>query len=263
MNMLDIPYDEVVVTGCSYSCGMEMNDHLLSKFSNEDERKIAVWKWGKENLKLSGKNITDIETISNSHWVALEQQNSWPALLQEKLQIPVTNLSMKGASTGHSLITYSEFLKKVDKDKKILAIHQLPYMGRMYIRFDKEHGRIAILPSHAESKSTFGFTRDYFQEKIDRVHRIYKHRVMSEGYIKKHYWKVLDRLNVLSTKNQIKNFYMFPSEKATPMSASFSCNVILKDFKDFRSNYSEGILGHPNGKSFNNDLCELIITTCL
>ena len=269
MSMLDLPYDEVVVTGCSHSCGIEMNDHSLPKFGSEDERRIAVWKWAMKTFELKSKKINDLEDISNSHWLKLERQNSWPALLQKKSNIPVTNLSMIGASIGHSLITYSEFLKNVDKDKKILAIHQLPAMGRMYIRFDEEHGRIPVLPSHADSKSTFGFARDHFREKINRVHGIYKHRVMSEGYIKKHYWKVLNRLHVLSTKNLIKNFYIFPGAKATPMSDatpmpdSFGCNVLLKDFIDFRSNYPVGILGHPIGKSFNDDLCELIISTCL
>ena len=261
--MNDLPYDEIVVTGGSDSCGTEMMDHLLPEFSNEKERRIAVWKWGKEQLKLTAKKIEDLDNISNSHWLKLERQKSWPTLLQKKLNIPVTNLSMIGASIGHSLITYSEFLKNVDKDKKILTIHQLPPIGRMHIRFDEEHGRIPVLPSHADSKSTFGFARDYSREKIDRLHGIYKHRVMSEGYVEKHYWKVLNRLHVLSTKNLIKNFYIFPGAKATPMSDSFRCNVLLKDFVDFRSNYPVGMSGHPIGKSFNNDLCELIISTCL
>jgi hypothetical protein len=219
--MLDLPYDEVVVTGCSFSCGMEMNDHLLLKFDTEDERRTAIWKWGMKTLELKSKKINDLENISNSHWLKLERQNSWPALLQKKLNIPVINLSMIGASIGHSLITYSEFLTNIDKDKKILAIHQLPAMGRMHIRFDEDHGRIPVLPSHADSKSTFGFAREYFREKINRVHGIYKHRAMSEGYIEKHYWKVLNRLHKLSTKNLIKNFYIFPGEKAIPISNSF------------------------------------------
>ena len=261
MSMLDLPYDEIVVTGCSHSCGMEMNDHSLPRFDSEDERRIAVWKWGMKTLELKSRKINDLEDISNSHWSELERQNSWPALLQKKLNIPVTNLSMIGASISHSLITYSEFLKNIDKDKKILAIHQLPAMGRMHIRFDEAHGRIRVLPSHADSKSTFGFARDHFREKIDRVHGIYKHRVMSKGYIEKHYLKVLNKLDSLSRKKHIKNFYIFP--EATLIPKYFECNILLKDFKDFRSNYPEGVLGHPIGKPFNTDLCDIIISTCL
>jgi len=260
--MLDLSYDEIVVTGCSLSCGMEMNDHLLTKFGSEDERRIAVWKWCMKNLKLKSKKIEDLENISNSHWLKLERQNSWPALLQKKLNIPVTNLSMIGASIGHSLITYLEFLKNVDKDKKILTIHQLPIMGRMYIRFDEEHGRIPVLPYHADSKSTFGFAKEHFREKINRVHGIYKHRVTSEGYIEKHYCKVLNKLHTLSTKNLIKNFYIFPEQKATLMSDSFECNILLKDFKDFRSNYPMGAMGHPVSSAFNIDVCKMIMSTC-
>jgi hypothetical protein len=253
-------YDQIIVTGCSYSCGMEMNDHLLPKFGSEDEHRKAVWKWGMKTLGLKSRKINDLEDISNSHWSKLERQNSWPALLQEKTNIPVTNLSMTGASIGHSLITYLEFLKNVDKDKKILTIHQLPYMGRMHIRFDEEHGRIPVVPSHADSNSTFGFAREHFREKIDRVHGIYKHRATSAGYIEKHYWKVLNRLHTLSTKKQIKNFYIF--SEATLILNSFECNILLKDFEDFRYNYPEGKFGHPVGSAFNTDMCKMIMSTC-
>ena len=260
--MLDLPYDEIVVTGCSYSCGMEMNDHLLSKFGNEDERRIALWKWGMKNLELKSKKIEDLGNgAANSHWLKLERQNSWPALLQKKLNIPVTNLSMIGAPIGHSLITYLKFLKNVDKDKKILTIHQLPNMGRMYIRFDEKHGRIPT-PSYVDSKNTFGFAKEHFKEKIDRVHRIYKHRVMSEGYLEKYYWKLLNRLHTLSTKKQIKNFYIFPGANSTPISDSFECNILLKDFTDFRSNYPKGKFRHPIGPAFNTDMCKIIMSTC-
>jgi len=170
---------------------------------------------------------------------------------------------MIGASIGHSLITYLEFLKNMDKDKKILTIHQLPAMGRMHIRFDDEYGRIPFLPSHADSKSTFGFAKEHFREKIDRVHGIYKHRLVSEGYVEKHYWQILNRLHTLSTKKQIKNFYIFPEEKTTSMHTSFKFRILLKDFDNFRSRYPKGILGHPVGFAFNTDMCKIIMSTCL
>ena len=262
MGMLDLPYDEIVVTGCSLSCGMEMNDSLLPKFSSEDERRIAVWKWGKKNLKLQSKTIEDLENISNSHWTKLERQNSWPALLQEKTNIPVQNLSEPGASIGHSLVAYAEFIKNVSKHKKkFLTIHQLPGIGRMHIRFDEDHSRRLVVPRHADDDSTFGFAKKHFKEKIDRVHRIYKHRLMSKGYIEKHYLKVLNRMDLLSTKKHIKNFYIFP--KATSIPDNFQSNIILKDFTDFRSHYPAGAFGHPIGKSFNTDLCNIVISTCL
>ena len=105
--MNKIPYDQVVVTGCSHSCGMEMNDHLLPKFMDENERIIAIWKWGKKHLKLASKNITEIKEISNKHWLELERKNSWPSLLQKEFNIPVKNLSLIGASIGRSLVAYS------------------------------------------------------------------------------------------------------------------------------------------------------------
>jgi hypothetical protein len=260
--VLDLPYDEIVVTGCSYSCGTEMNDHLLSEFSDKDERRIAVWKWGIKTLGLKSKKTNDLDKIASSHWEKLEQKNSWPMLLQEKVNIPVTNLSYKGASIGHSFISYLDFLKNVDKDKKILTIHQLPYMGRMYMRFDHDHGRIHVLPYDAYYKSTFGFSRKYFQEKINRMHRIYKHRITSRGYVKKYYWKVLNRLHKLSAKKLIKNFYIFPDKEEMSISAGLNCNIILKNFTDFRSHYPKGKNGHPVGSAFNTDMCKIIMSTC-
>ena len=259
--MTDLPYDEIVVTGCSFSSGIEMNDDLLPKFRDLDGRNILIWKWGKEQLKLSGKKIEDVAKISTSAWEELERERSWPALLQKESNIPVTNLSKIGASIGHSLITYSKFLKNVDKDKKILTIHQLPFMGRMHIRFSEEHSKIGVLPSDVYLNTTFGFAKEHFKEKINRIHSIYKHRATSKGYIKNHYCKVLNRLHTLSTKNKIKNFYIFP--EATLIPNSFECNILLKDFNDFRSNYPSGILRHPVGSAFNMDMCKLIISTCL
>jgi hypothetical protein len=141
----------------------------------------------------------------------------------------VTNLSMIGASIGHSLITYLEFLKNVDKDKKILTIHQLPYMGRMHIRFDKEHGRIPVLPSHADSNSTLDLPENTSEKKLIEYMEYINIGQRPKGYIEKHYWKVLNRLHTLSTKKQIKNFYIFPEVNSIPN--SFECNILLKDFK--------------------------------
>jgi hypothetical protein len=239
-----------------------MNDHLLSKFNSENERRTAVWKWGVKTLGLKSKKINDLEKIAESHWKKLEKKNSWPTFLREKVNIRVTNLSSIGASISHSFTSYLNFLENVDKDKKILTIHQLPYMGRMYIRFDQEHGRIPVLPSHANNKSTFGFARNHFREKINRVHRIYKHRITSPGYIKKHYWKVLNRIHKLSAKKLIKNFYIFPDKEEMLMSTGLKCNIILKNFKDFRSNYPKGKFGHPVGSAFNTDMCKIIMSTC-
>ena len=261
--MNKIPYDQVVVTGCSHSCGMEMNDHLLPKFMDENERIIAIWKWGKKHLKLASKNIIEIKEISNKHWLELERKNSWPSLLQKELNIPVKNLSLIGASIGRSLVAYSEYLKNFDKGKRILAIHELPDMSRMYIRFDEQHGRILTRPSHAEGDSSFGFAKDHYKEKLDRVNRIYRKRIMSEGYLEKYYAKVLNRLQALSVGKNIQDYYIFPEENAVPTNDSLDGKILIKDFINFRSNYSEGKLGHIIDPAYNEDICKIITSTCL
>jgi hypothetical protein len=259
IGMLDCPYDEIVVTGCSFSCGAEMNDHLLPRWSDEEERRLAIWKWGRDNLEV--KRISDLENIASRQWHKLERQNSWPALLQEKLKITVTNLSYSGASIGHSLVAYSQFLKNMEKNKKILVIHQLPTMGRMFIRLGKNNDRIHVLPSDVHDHATFGFSKIYYKKEIARVNRIYKHRVMSTGYIERHYRRILNRLDKLSVKNRMRTFYIFPGLDTIPMSKYFS-NILLENFSDFRSQYPAGQGGHPIGPDFNTDMCKMIISTC-
>ena len=255
-------YDQVVITGCSHSCGMEMIDHLLPQFNNPSERKIAIWKWGKANFKLGSKDIHEIEEVSNKHWFELERKNSWPSLLHEKLNIPVTNLALIGASIGRSLVAYSEFLKNIDQGKRILTIHQLPDVARMYIRFDDKHGRILTHPSHAGGEGTFGFAKNKNEEKINRMHRIYRDRIMSEEYLKKYYDKVLHRLQLLSVGKNIQDYYIFPEENAVPTNDSLDGKILIKDFTNFRSNYPSGSFGHTVGPEYNTDMCEIIKSTC-
>ena len=230
---------------------------------DESERIIAIWKWGKKHLKLASKNITEIHEISNKHWLELERKHSWPSLLQKELDIPVTNLSLIGASIGRSLVAYSEYLKNVDKGKRILTIHALPDMSRMYIRFDEQHGRILARPSQAEGDSSFGFAKEHYKEKLDRINRIYRKRIMSKGYLERYYAKVLNRLQLLSAGKNIEDYYIFPEENAVPSAFFLNGKILIKDFNNFRSNYSEGKLGHVIDPAYNKDICKIITSTCL
>ena len=84
---------------------------------------------------------------------------------------------------------------------------------------------------------------------------------MNDGYIEKHFLNVLGRLQNLSLKAGVDNFYIFPSSDIQP--EFIQDRVLLKDFKKFRSEYPKGKFGHPVGSAFNKDLCNIITSTCL
>jgi hypothetical protein len=256
-----LPYTQIIVTGCSLSTGMEMNDHLLATFSNEREREARILTWLK-NKKIDFKlnSFEDLKKTAELEWHKKERDNSWPSLLQSITGIPVINLARIGSCIGYSLIEYSNFLKKKPNDRT-LVIHQLPEMGRMYIRFDSVHGRVDASPMTLATKNNFGFNKSYFAKEIKNVHEVYRNRVMSEGYIEKHFLNVLGRLQNLSLKAGVDNFYIFPSSDIQP--EFIQDRVLLKDFKKFRSEYPKGQFGHPVGSAFNKDLCNKITSTCL
>lgn len=259
--MSKLNYDQIIVTGCSFSCGMEMNDHLLHPFTKPKERQLQIWKWAKTTLKLKIDSIHHLNQIAKENWERKERVVSWPAFLQTKTGIPVTNLADIGSSIGGTLVRYSDFIRqKADIKKKILAIHQLPYFARMYMRFNATQGRINVCPSHVNSGSSFGFDRSYYKDDINKIHQLYKKRIAKIGYLERYVSRILLRLEKVSSDNQIKNYYILP-EKNTNVDLP-SQKILIHDFENFRSNYSKGVLGHPTGSTFNADLCDIITSTC-
>ena len=232
----------------------------MPAFANIREKQEHILTWAKNKINLKSSSFEEFRNLANTEWHNNERALSWPSYLQRITAIPVTNLSRIGSCIGNSLIEYSNILKK-KSNEKILAIHQLPAMGRMYIRFDSMHGRVDANPTNIANKDNFGFKTMYFEKQINAVHEIYKHRAMTTGYIEKHFYKILTRLENLSLKFGVNNFYMLPTGDV--QAKSLENKVLLKDFKNFRSNYSKGFEGHPIGDRFNPALCDLITSTCL
>jgi len=258
--MPELKYETIIVSGCSFSCGAEMNDHLLPTYSNEKERQFQILKWAKENVDIKFTSIEHLQTEAIKHWEKRERAKSWPEMLQTKIGIPVTNLSKIGSSIGSSLVIYSNFLRNYHNFKKrTLAIHQLPAFGRMFLRFYNDI-KINVLPVDIQTKSNFGFNKSYFRDNIENVHRLYKQRISKISFLEKYVNKILARIEKLSLDNNVKNYFILPGDNVnvTPLDQK----VIIKDFKSFRSNYPTGVLGHPIGNDFNRDLCDIIKSTC-
>ena len=249
--MIKNHYDLIVTTGCSHSCGMEMNDHLLPAARTVKERQTNIIQWCKSNYKLPYKDIHTLKDHAFEAWEEQERKESWPTQLQNKLNIPVVNLARIGASTGRSLLDYSEYLTRSWEGKNTAVIHQIPAYGRMYMRFNCEYGRINMVPGHI---GEIGFDKKYFSKEIKNIERKYKYVVTKDHYMKTYHNKVLGRLSKLSRDRKITAFYIFDEPNH-----NFVDNVILDNFPAFRNSYSKGTFGHTNDAKFSSDLCELII----
>ena len=240
---------------------MEMNDHLLGPYKTVKQRNFEILKWAKSNMQVKFNGVHHFQKVATEEWEKKEREASWPALLQRNLGIPLVNLARIGSSIGYALIKFSNLLRQnIEEKKKILVIHQLPGFARMYMRFNTEYGRIDVTPSDIDGDNNFGFNKSYFKDEINKVNRVYKKRILRDGYLEEHTKRILYRLEKISSDFEIKNYYITPKNN----SGSYlpRQKVLLDDFRTFRSHYPKGALGHPIGNDFNVDLCDMITTTC-
>jgi len=235
-----------------------MNDHLLPNFQNAQERDDRIVEWYRQNFDVLNMDGLEILNTSRKQWQKKEKQEaSWPARLQKLTGIPVINLSEIGASLPRTLLEYSRHVKGTphNSTQKKLTIHQLPEPGRLYMRFSEEYGRVNVLPQ--ELHDNFGFDVERSGREIERVKKKYRDFVTRDGYIKKHYLRVLKRIQHLSAERKIDDLYIFQSKDDVP--EDILDKVVMDDFSVFWSGYRRGVCGHPVDPAYNNDLCELII----
>ena len=245
-------YDLIAVTGCSLSCGFEMNDHELTPYHNFEQRQVAIWKWYMATHAGKSEKINILHDNANAEWERKEREQSWPFMLQRMSGLPVVNLASNGASVGESLVRYSNFLKEKPKGR-ILAVHQLPAVGRMFLRFD-ENTRVQMHPGTIEHGTSHD--KKYFAEKIPVVNRKYRQRIMKHGYIEKHCHRVIQRLQTLSLQHDVKEVYIGNGVGLKSIKAP----VLINDIQEFKNKYKKGHLGHPVSIDYNKDICEKILT---
>jgi hypothetical protein len=247
----------IIVTGCSHSSGYEINDHLLGldTFSEKDRRR-AIWKWYRKNYKKKISSIEELDQESLRNWHLINERNySWPALLSKKLRFEVINLSVVGSSIGRSMIEFSNYCKNNSSKDRRIAIHQLPQVGRFYMRFDSS--RINVLPN--SELEDIGYNKLYFADKVKKLKEKYKKIIYKDtknNYILKHYHRCLKRIIRLGIKNNIENFFILPSPQ---ISAGEDIKVIIDNFYNFMARYKKGPAGHVIDINFNNDIVDLIM----
>jgi hypothetical protein len=225
----------IIVTGCSHSSGYEMNDHLLDS-STKITRRQSIWKWYRKNYKEKLLSIEELDKQSHKEWHLVKERNySWPALLSKKLGLEVINLSVVGSSIGRSMIEFSNYCKEnITKDRRI-AIHQLPEIGRFYMRFGSF--KINAMPKYTEN---IGYNKSYFVNEIKKLKENYKkiiNKDIKNNYILRHYNRCLKRIIRLGIDNNIENFFILPSPEITIDKDS---KIIINDFHNFMSRFKKG-----------------------
>lgn len=244
-------YDLIAVTGCSLSCGMEMNDHKLPPYRDFAQRQVNIWKWYMTNHADKSEKINILHDKANAKWQEKEREQSWPSMLERLCGLRVVNLASTGASVGEGLIRYSNFLKQKPKGK-ILAIHQLPAVGRMFMRFDG-NTRVPIITGVPQD---FAYDKKYFAKQIPVVKRKYKQRLTKDGYIEEHCRRVVQRLQTLSLHHGVEQVFLGNGVDFKEL----KIQVLVNDIHEFKNKYKKGHLGHPVSIDYNKDICEKVLT---
>ena len=248
--------DQIIVTGCSHSTGMEMQDHLIG-YPSEKNRRSAIWQWYKKHNKntVKGIYIEELDSRSNEAFHKMERQSSWPALLEKETGIPVTNLSVIGSSIGRNLLEFSRYCRENMSGKKnIIAIHQLPEPGRFYMRFC-DH-RINIVP--ADNFNNLGYDKNYFKKEIEKVKERYRNIIekdVKNNYIQRHYDRCMERIKKIGHSYNIQSFFILPNDLNIQQNES----VLIKHFYDFINKYKLGPWNHPIDPKFNRDVVDIVL----
>jgi hypothetical protein len=255
LSIINDMIDKIIVTGCSHSTGIEMLDHLID-YPSEKNRRLAIWKWYKKNYQTKNKktSILELNDKSNDIFHAMERQESWPKLLEKKTNIPVTNLSIAGASIGRSLIEFSNWCKIYgNKEENNIVIHQLPQIGRFYLRFSEYRANVYSNIVFTDLKK-LGYGQEYYKNDLEKLKQKYHEIIQKDvefNYIKKHYHRCLKRMIRLGLQHNIRSFFISIKDIEVE-------NSILKDFDAFRNKYKKGKMGHPTDPIYNEDLVKLI-----
>ena len=249
-------YNHIVVTGCSLSTGMEMNEHLLPEIKDQQHKKMLIWKWAKENSLVKGDDFNSNMHQARMFWEQEERTKSWPILLEKQTGISVSNLSQIGASVDYSLVAFKKWIKNnKGSEKNTCVIHQIPSLGRIYMKFNEEFGRINVHPMDIEHNRTFGFNRKYYKKEIENIHKTYKSLLTRNEYFKKRCETILKRLHKIALDNNIDDYYIFQSEDQMP--EYLRDKTLLSNVQQFRSKYKVGFEGHPIGEKYNLDICKI------
>jgi len=249
-------YNHIVVTGCSLSTGMEMNEHLLPEIKNRQHKRMLIFEWAQENSLIKGDNFNSDMDKAQMFWEQEEKTKSWPTLLEKQTGISVSNLSQIGASVDYSLLALKKWIRNNKNNKnKTCVIHQIPNLGRIYMKFNEEIGRINVQPMDIQDNRKFGFKKKYYRKEIENIHKTYKKFCTKNKYFENRFEKILKRLHKIALDNNMDDYYIFQNEDQMP--EHLRDKTIMFNFKQFRSKYKVGSDGHPIDEKYNLDICKI------
>jgi len=264
------------VTGCSHTAGSENYDPFYIKnynsfvdtYKNKPKAEIIkkifllrsnyiLSKKGKSLVNKLAKNPGSFGFLIERYFSYMERKNSWPNRLKNLFpNYEIVNLAKAGGSFKRSISNFINFLKK-NRYKKIIAIHQVPSLGRTYIKI--KGVKYDVTSSEFLSLPTKVFPKDVENKKVyDILEAQYKkiiQRDINSNYFVRSTKKHLALLKKISLQFNVKNYFI--TENIEDYQIFANEKVILNNFKIFRDNYKKGF-SHVIDDQFKKDLAEII-----
>lgn len=261
------------ITGCSHTAGAEnfdpfyienynsFVDNYKNKTKYEIGQKIFFLRMEyllskKKNKLLVNKIVKNpgaFASIVERYFTYMERINSWPNNLKNLfLDYEVVNLATPGGSFKRSVSNFINFIKK-NRYKQIIAIHQVPGLGRTYvkvkgIKYDVSAAEFLDPISNIENKKNYNL--------LEKQYKTIVQRDINSNYFVEATKKHLALLKKISLQYNVKNYYI--TENTEDYKIFAKEKVILKNFKVFRNNYKKGLSSHVVDDKFKKDIVDII-----
>lgn len=260
------------ITGCSHTSGTENFDpfyienynSFIDTHKNEPKHetfkktfllkiKYLLSKKNKVLLNKIVKNPDAFASLVERYFTYMERINSWPSNLKNLfLDYEIVNLATPGGSFKRSVSNFINFLKK-NRYKKVIAIHQVPSLGRTYVKIkglkhDVSAGEFLDQILNVKNKKNYNLLETQYKKIVQRD--------INSNYFVEATKKYLALLKRISLQYNVKNYYI--TENTEDYKIFAHEKVILKNFKMFRNNYKKGVGGHVVDDQFKKDLTDII-----
>lgn len=263
------------VTGCSHTAGTESYDPFYienyesfantykSKPNHEVKKKLFHLRTkhllSKKNKSFFNKMVTNPIFYANlveRYFQYMDKKNSWPNNLKNLFpDYDVVNLATSGASFKRSISNFINFLKR-NRYEKIIAIHQVPSLGRTYIKIKGIKYDFSAVGFFEEQIYIKGIQDKKILNAIKTQYKKIVQRDINSNYFVRARKKHLALLKKISLKFNVKNYYI--TEDVEDYKLFANEKVILKDFLMFRDNYKKGSRRHVVDNQFTKDIVDIV-----
>ena len=263
------------ITGCSHSAGTESYDPFYienyesfantykNKTNNETKKKLfhlrTKYLLSKKNKSFFNKMVTNpilYAVLVERYFQYMDKKSSWPNTLKNLFpDYDVVNLATSGASFKRSISNFINFLKR-NRYEKIIAIHQVPSLGRTYIKIKGVKYDFSAVGFFEEQTYLIGTEDKAPYDVIKTQYKKIIQRDINSNYFVRARKKHLALLKKISLKFNVKNYYI--TEDVEDYKLFANEKVILKDFLMFRDNYKKGSRRHVVDDQFTKDIADIV-----